>query len=260
MKLKTIIGALLSLSLLVSACGTNNLQGRFSVQNKGGVKVKSVSTSELPAVESKTSKLLTVTPSASTHNTITLSKVDFDYEYNESDPFDVDPTWFAIGKYAIDYADGATNCAERDLDIRMNDGSTTYQYTNVTKDMFANVRLQFRTANDDFLGYVYPIDSSLSTFSFTNAYTYDSSTGKYAPGTLSLTGNNYFYVEAQAKSDASSRWKNKNLYVYMSEICAMKSSSKYYWWYDDASSQNSYFNATKDATLGITGGWGLVSD
>lgn len=254
MKLKTIVGILLSFSLLVSACSTNNLQGRFSVQNKGGVKVKSIkSTSEV-------SKVLTVTPSTTARNTITLSEVDFDYAYDESDPFDSDPTWFSVAKFSLKYADGATNCADRDVRITMNDDSNVYHYVIANDDMFENVRLQLRTGNDDFLGYVYPSDSDLSTFSFTNVYTYDSGSGKYVPGTVSLSGDNYFYVEVKAKTGIDAKWKNLKTFVHLSGVCALKDSTRYSWDYKDNSGQNSYFGATADADTGVTGGWVIVED
>lgn len=247
MNRKAITGLLLSLSLVITACNTSNLQGKFSASKS------------TKGITSTATKLLTVTPSANTYNTITLSSVDFDYAYDESDSFDVDPTWFAVAKYSINYASGATNCASGDLQLQMNDGTSSHQYYNVAEDMFDNVRLQFRTSNGDFLGYVYPTSkSSLSKFDFTNAYTYDTSSKKYVPGALSLSGNNYFYVEVKAKKDADSTWKNLKLYVYLNKICAMKGSSKDYWWYNDSASQNSYFSATADAARGITGGWALV--
>lgn len=258
---KYLAGLLIS-ALFLTACGGKDLQGRFSTTAPS--KTSPVNTSGSTTTSTKTITLATITPE-SFSNSIEMSEVDFAYKYDESDLFDSDPTWFSLGKFYINNTKGLSNCASStDFDFALNDGSTTYDKQDWMEDVFQDVRLQFRDSSDNFLGYVYTSDISLSRFNTASAKLFSEVDGKavWSDGGMTLpSGKGYVYFEAKPKESPESSRMNKDLNVYLSALCIEKASSEYRWWYDDSASQNSYFNAPAvDSYLGIKIGGVKVSE
>lgn len=244
MNKKAIVAGVLVLAVLAGLgyyFGGDSLQGRFDKTFSGrtssgplgsGKKTSSSSSSSSTTTTETVESLLTVTPDDA-YNTVTLSMVDFT---------DEDTQWFSVGKYNFDFADNVSVCS--DIQLMLNDGSTTYQYQSWFNEAFADVRLQFRDAEGDFVQYVQPNSSTFDNFDFDS----------------SLPTEGFFYVEVRAKSDVASNYKNKKMYIYLSQICAKKDGETYLWDRADGNSENKYFTITADAVSGLTGGWTKIVD
>lgn len=248
MNKKGIIAGVLVLAVLAGLgyyFGGDSLQGRFdkigsgfggkssSSGPMGGKKSSSSSSSSSSTSTTETvESLLTVSPD-SAYNTVTLSSVDFT---------DEDTQWFAIGQYNYDFSDDVSVCG--DIQLMLNDGSTTYQYQSWFNEAFAEVRLQFRDSEGDFAQYV---DANSSTF---DNFDFDAN----------LPTEGFFYVEVRAKADVASNYKNKKMYVYLAQICAKKDGDTYLWDRADGNSENQYFDITADAVSGLKGGWTQILD
>lgn len=256
------LAASLFFPLLLSACNTDNLQGRFDkVSDTKSVSPSTKSTTSTPST--KKSTLMSIEAADHSLRTINISEVDFDYEYDESNEMDTDPTWYSIGQYNIKYSSGVKNCGTDDVGISLtnaNSSNTTNQYQDHSNELFQNIRLQFRDKNDKFLGYVYASDSNLNSFDTNTAYNYDSTQKKYVPTSLSLSGSNYFYVEAQPSETPNSSYMNRDEYLYLSSMCVSKGGETYLWMSDDGNGENSYFSAVADFTSGILSGGANVQE
>lgn len=255
MNKKGIIAAVLVLAVLAGLgyyFGGDSLQGRFdkissgpksgpsasTTTSFGGKKTGSSSSSSsgtTTVTESTREILLTVTPDDA-YNTVTLSEVDW---------ADEDSQWYAVGKFNYEYADDISICG--DVQLMLNDGTTSYQYQSWFNDAFSQTRLQFRNAAGDISSaqYVYPNNSGEDNFEIEGQ---------------GLPTEGYFYVEVRAMESVASNYKNKKLYVYLSQMCAEKDSDTYLWDRADGNSENSYFSITADAVSGLKGGWAKILD
>jgi hypothetical protein len=127
----------------------------------------------------------------------------------------------------------------------LNDGTTSYQYQSWFADVFADVRLQYRDADDNFVQYVYADNTDKDRFTV---------------GDQGLPTEGYFYVEVRAQETVESKYKDEKLYVYLSRICAEKDSDTFIWESENANSENQYFDFTADAVSGLMGGWAKIED
>lgn len=233
---------------VVGTTGSSSTSGKSKVatdlKNTSGLKSGTTTT---------TTPLLTIsaaTMGSSTsamRQTVNINEVDFEYDYNPEDPFDVDPTWFAIGEFELVYDKDVSNCTNYYTSILMTDEKSYAQYLD---KVFANVRLQFRDSNKDIFmddPYVYAEDGySLSYYSLEN---------------VNMTGDKYyFYVEGQAKPDVDASYLDKEYSVYLRSTCAEKDGTVYSWSDGDDTGQNSYFDADFDGKYGVLGGTVTVKE
>lgn len=251
MNKKGFIAAVLVLAVLAGLgyyFGGDSLQGRFdkissgtktgpSATSSGGFGGKKTGSSSSSSSDSGTTQeiLLTVTPSE-TRNTVTLSDIDW---------ADEETQWFSVGKFTYDYEDDISICDG--IQLMMNDGSTSFQYQSWFNDAFEETRLQFRNTAGDLSSatYIYPSNSGDDVFDIEGQ---------------GLPSEGFFYVEVKAMESVASNYKNKKLYVYLSQMCAEKDSDTYLWDKDDANSENSYFDITADGISGVVGGWAQIVD
>lgn len=196
-----------------------------------------------------TTPLLTISAADTSpmKQTVDISEVDFEYDYDPEDEFDVDPTWFAIGEFELVYDEGVSNCTKYVTRLLMTDEISKAQYFD---RVFANVRLYFVDSSKHSLmedPYVYAEDGS--------------SFAHYSLKNVSMTGDTYyFYVEGQAKPDVDASYLDKEYSIYLQGTCVEKDGTIYSWSEKDDTGQNSYFDADFDGKYGVLGGTVTVKE